>query len=181
MNDFDFAQLQADLEVAARVALAQIASEHPDETLCSFALYSDGDAMTACVAINTLSHLQCHQAENPDDQAYYKFSPAEWHFEGEGADHEIEQICTRLRERVLATEDDPDFDAFRERVYQTCVLALDNLRNQGVFAPWGDDFLLVFAVSDSDPEPAEELANITRLNSTATVDEFKAWLATWRE
>jgi hypothetical protein len=66
-------------------------------------------------------------------------------------------------------------------VYQTCVLALGNLRNQGVFAPWGDDFLLVFAVSDSDPEPAEELAIITRLNSTATVDEFKAWLATWRE
>lgn len=181
MSEFDFAALQADLEAAAKLALVEMTAAHPEETLCGFALYSDSGAMTACIASNTLSHLQRHQAENPDDQAYYKFSPAEWHFEGQGADRETQQICTRIREHVLDIEDSPGFDAFREQLYQTCVQALENLRNQGVFAKFGADFLLVFSVSDDDPDPAVELANLSRLNSAATVEEFQAWLATWRE
>lgn len=179
MSEFDFAQLQADLESASRLALLQIAKAHPEETLCSFALYSDCGAMTACIASNTRSHQQRHQAENPDDQAYYKFSPAEWRFEGQGADQEIGQICTRLRERALDMDDDPGFGAFRDQLYQTCVQALENLRNQGVFSGFGEDFLLVFAVSDDDPDPAVELATLSRLNSPATVEEYKAWQATW--
>lgn len=179
MSDFDFAELQADLESASKLALAEISTAYPDEVLCAFSLYSDSGAMTACVTVNTVSNLKRHQDENPDDQAYYKFSPAEWHYELQGAQDEVSQICRRLYAAVIDNEDEEWLERFRESLFETCVKALENLRNEGVFSHLGSDFLLVFAVSDSDPDPMVELANLSRLNSEANINELKAWQQTW--
>jgi hypothetical protein len=53
--------------------------------------------MTVCPATNTLQMLD----EDDDDLLYYKYEPAEWTYEMEGANDDFNEICTRLRSSLI--------------------------------------------------------------------------------
>jgi len=179
---FDFAALGLRIEAATRRAFGEMMELHGSEGVYAFALYSDEGAMTVCPSTNTRAYLQAQAAEEADEAAYYKFAPAEWACEMEGADAAFDAISTLLREHVLSFEEDDEaaFVAFRDTLYETCISVLEKLRGEGYFRQAaGEDVFLTFEVSDHEFSPEETRAIITRLNDKAYQDEYFAWMASW--
>lgn len=192
---FDFAALEVQIRKAARRAFEEVAAAHPEEHLCAFALYSDDGAMTVCPSINTTKHLEARQRQYPNDAAYYKFAPAEWKYEAEGADAAFRAICERVRIQALAFEGvsaanaktlagvsplrprtpPRGFATFKRTLFETCLRVLESLRSDRSFA----GVTLVFAVSDTDSTARSQLAMIRRLNDEPVVDEFRRWTKSW--
>jgi len=175
-SDFDFVALEAQIVAASRKAFSDMKRLSPKDPVCSFALYSDDGAMTVCPAFDTAGKLAARLAEHPDDLSY-KYAPAEWAFESKGADREFNEICSVVGDHVMALE--KGFAAFRKQLFETCLLALDRLRDAGQFAS-KPPLLVMFDVSDSDISKATHIAWMKRLNGTAPhVAEFVAWTKTW--
>lgn len=192
---FDFAALEIEVREAAKRAFKEVADAHPAEQICAFALYSDDGAMTVCPSINTTQHLAAKQLKYPGEAMYYKYAPAEWKYEATGADAEFSAICLEVRTHALAFEGITAADAqtldgvsplrptpaprgfatFKHELFETCMRVLESLRADPMFA----GVTLVFAVSDTDSTPQEEIAMIERLNDKAVVDEFRSWTKTW--
>jgi Domain of unknown function (DUF4303) len=192
---FNFAALEVQVRKAARRAFKEVASAHPEDQLCAFALYSDDGAMTVCPSINTSQHLAAMQRKHPDEAMYYKFATPEWKYEATGAEAAFRAICEQVRTQALAFEGVTEADAktlagvsplrmvpaargfgtFKRALFETCLRVLETLRRDRLFA----GVMLVFAVSDTDSSARRELAMIKRLNDKAVVDEFRSWTKTW--
>jgi hypothetical protein len=173
MTTLSFAALQKRIEDAARNAFQEVARNHPAERLCAYALYSDSSAMTVCPSVNSLSHLVKVQATDPSDPYYYKWSPAEWAFEFEGAAENFNDISAALRIESSRLADNA-FASFRDGLFECCVSALERLVSEGYFHR-DSDTVIRFAVSDFS-DPPTELGWIQRLNSRALAEEFERWL-----
>lgn len=175
---FDFPGLESKMEAAARKAFTEICNAHAAEEIYAFALYSDEGAMTVCPAANTLKHLvQQDQADLP----YYKFEPAEWKYEMEGADSEFDDISDALRTEVLKDHADEEwFPSFREQLFTSCITVLEKLKEENFFhSVAGRDIFLTFSVSGYD-FPQNDLAEIiSRLNTPAYSAEYLQWMKTW--
>lgn len=180
MKDFDFDQLHRDILAAARQAFADVLTQRSVDDLSAFALYSDSGAMTVCPAMCTTRFLAEKARSAPDEYLFYKYSPSEWPLEGAGAEEAFGRICRTLREHLFHDIDDSEqaFQAFQQRLMETCVQVQAELR-QTFFAERADDFLLLVTISDDD-EPAPALqSRVRRLNNARIADEFDAWARTW--
>jgi hypothetical protein len=181
-SDFDFAALAEGIAQASRAALADISERcGPQDPVCAFTLYTDDGAMTVCPALLTESQVRELTARHPDEAGYYRYSSSEWPMEGEGANGAFNDLCTLVREHVLALPDedgDTAFTAFRAQLLETMVQVLERLRREDpAFAR--ESLLLQVSVSDGD-EPAEVLNQwVARLNPPAAAAEFKAWTDSW--
>ena len=173
---FDFLALQAQIVAASRKAFADMKRLSPRDPVCSFALYSDDGAMTVCPAFDTAGKLAARLAANQGDLSY-KFSPAEWAYESKGAVREFDRICASVGDHAMSLE--KGFATFRKQLFETCLNALDELRDAGQFATT-PPMLVMFDVSDSDISKATQIARMKRLNGGAPhVAELAAWTKTW--
>lgn len=178
----DFDLLRDQIEAAVKCAFMELHQQHAADGIYAFALYSDGGAMTVCPSTNTLKHLD---NADPDDLAYYKFEPAEWKFEMQGAQPAFNEICARLLQESRSLDDDDNeeaFEAFRDRLFATCVDVLEKLKNEEFFTQiFGRDVFLMFTVSDYDFEPEDVAAVVERLNDNAYKAEYLDWMKTWAD
>lgn len=129
----------------------------------------------------TRTHLREMQQEHPGDAQYYRFAPAEWRFESQGAQGDFNRISANLRSALAEIGDDRErFRWFRATLFETCVQALKTLRHEQVFAKFEDasEFLLLFAVSDTAIPAEVEIEWVARLNDPKVVAEFSDWLST---
>ncbi len=183
MIDFDFKALKVEIVAASIQAINELTTQYNKEEFCSFSIYTDSGAMTVCSTMNTLSELKRVQAEeDPDEQAYFKFSPQEWPPRYEkGAEKSFNALCEKTYNAVMEDEEDDDeawFKWFQENLTETCLSALEELRSD-FLADRGDNFLLMFVVSDDDLPAKIQCAQVARLNSPVVAAEFKAWTKTW--
>ena len=173
----NFEDLKQQIEDAARKAFLEIYEKHGAEKIYSFALYSDEGAMTVCPAVNTLENLK---NADEDDFLYYKYEPAEWAYEMEGAEVEFNEICTRLRNVLDQYEDEEWFAEFQNKLYETCIEVLEKLKSEDFFKRiTGEDIFLIFTVSDYEFEKEDLKKIITRLNDNSYKDEYLGWMDTW--
>ncbi len=174
----DFEILKQQIEDAAKKAFLEVYEKHGAEEIYSFALYSDEGAMTVCPAANTMKAIENADEE---DALYYKYEPAEWTYEMEGADKEFGEICTRLREELTKHDDDDQwFDSFQNKLYFTCIEVLEKLKNENFFTKITDkDIFLTFTVSDYEFEEKDLKDLIIRLNDNEYKSEYLNWMATW--
>ncbi|WP_185289273.1 DUF4303 domain-containing protein [Chryseobacterium lactis] len=173
----DFEILKQQIETAAKKAFLEMYEKHGDEQIYSFALYSDEGAMTVCPATNTLQMLD----EDDDDLLYYKYEPAEWTYEMEGANEDFNEICTRLRSELdQNSENDEWFEDFRTRLYTACIEVLEKLKNENFFRQiTGRDIFLIFTVSDYEFEKQDLKNIIISLNDNEYKREYLEWMDTW--
>ncbi|MCQ9636879.1 DUF4303 domain-containing protein [Chryseobacterium sp. WG23] len=174
----DFEILKQQIEKATKKAFLEMYAQHGEEKIYSFALYSDEGAMTVCPATNTLAMLE--NADN-EDALYYKYEPAEWKYEMNGAEEEFSDICTQLRAELdKHDEDDEWFEGFQSKLYSSCIEVLKKLKEDNFFSQiTGEDIFLIFTVSEYEFE-TEDLENIiTGLNNNKYKDEYLAWMNTW--
>ncbi len=173
----NFEDLKQQIEGAARKAFLEVYEKHGAEKIYSFALYSDEGAMTVCPAANTLENLK---EADEDDFLYYKYEPAEWAYEMDGAEDEFDEVCTRLRNVLDQNEEEKWFAEFQGKLYKTCIEVLEKLKNEDFFRKiTGGDIFLIFTVSDYEFEKEEQKKMIARLNDNVYKDEYLGWMDTW--
>lgn len=174
----DFELLKQKIEIATKNSFAEIFEKCGTENIYGFALYSDEGAMTVCPSTNTVQHLS---TTDQVDSAYYKFEPAEWKYEMEGADVEFNEICTLLRNELSRHEGHAEwFENFRRQLYSACIDTLENLKNEGFFRGIiGEDVFLIFSVSGYEFHKNEAKNIITRLNNNKYKNEYLTWMSTW--
>ncbi|WP_126653711.1 DUF4303 domain-containing protein [Chryseobacterium aureum] len=174
----DFEILKQQIENAAKKAFLEVYEKHGAEEIYSFALYSDEGAMTVCPAANTMKAME---NADEDDVLYYKYEPAEWTYEMEGADEDFNEICTQLRTELYKHDDDDQwFEGFQAKLYSTCIEVLEKLKNENFFTNiTGKEIFLIFTVSDYDFETKDLQDLIIRLNDNEYKNEYMNWMATW--
>ncbi|REC60307.1 hypothetical protein DRF65_21765 [Chryseobacterium pennae] len=174
----DFETLKQQIEEAAKKAFLEMYEKHGAENIYSFALYSDERAMTVCPSSNTVETLK---EIDEDDGVYYKYEPAEWTHEMEGADQDFNEICTHLRRELdQHDEDDEWFQQFQAKLYTSCIEVLEKLKNENFFKNTiGKDIFLIFTVSDYEFEKQDLKDIIIRLNDNEYKSEYLEWMETW--
>ena len=166
MADQDLTQ---SIKAAAEKAFRTAMNFHPNEEFCAFGLYSDEGAMTVCPSSNTKSYLAQKIKVDPEEKLYYKWSTAEWKLEFYG--HEwFEEIDKILKAFHTKKHNQKDFENFQSKLFESCVLALEQLKTEGLF----NDAIVVFSVSDYINTPLE-ISWIKRLNNNNEAEEFEKW------
>ncbi|SEH39747.1 DUF4303 domain-containing protein [Chryseobacterium culicis] len=174
----DFEILKQQIENAAKKAFLEVYEKHGAEEIYSFALYSDEGAMTVCPAANTMKAME---NADEDDALYYKYEPAEWTYEMEGADEDFNEICAQLRTELYKHDDDDQwFEGFQAKLYSTCIEVLEKLKNENFFTNiTGKEIFLIFTVSDDEFEKKDLQDLIIRLNDNEYKGEYLDWMANW--
>lgn len=167
-------ELFAKIELAASQAFLLVRKKYPGQDFCGYALCLDPDAVTVAPSVNSVGHLQKMIGDDPDDAVYYRWSPGEWDHEFEGAEF-FKGISASLRNEAKKIDSEDKREAFRSRVYECCVAALESLRSKGFFSDMNDAGVLVFTISDA--ENALESDWIARLNRPDLAEEFRGWIA----
>ncbi|MBN9298718.1 MAG: DUF4303 domain-containing protein [Filimonas sp.] len=174
----NFEILKQKIEAAARKAFIEMYDQHNAEGIYAFALYSDEGAMTVCPSTNTLKHLESADKEDLD---YYKFEPAEWKYEMQGADDDFNSICDELREELDKNEDNDEwFKDFQKRLYDTCIEVLEKLKQENFFRNiTGKDIYLTFTASEYEFSNKQSKDIVTRLNDNEYRTEYLNWMKSW--
>lgn len=175
----NFEILKQDIENATKKAFIEMFEKYGADEIYSFALYSDEGAITVCPSTNTLKYLSTVEQEEFN---YYKFEPAEWKYEMQGAEKEFDKICEELRNELDKNEDDEEwFERFQKQLFNTCIEVLEKLKNEKFFKNIvGKEVFLTFTVSDYEFK-ANELKNIIdRLNDNEYKTEYLNWMKTWQ-
>lgn len=159
----NFEELKNEIEIATRIAFKENVERYGKD-ICAFSLVSDDGAMTVVPYINTTSHLVKMQSENPENIESYEFESAEWFTSG-GANTEFNAICKTLCDEI--DNDDLDFEAFRNSLFETCTQVLEQLLKENFFHKiLSKDILLMFSISDTS-ESKENLVQWTKRLNTA--------------
>lgn len=116
-----------------------------------------------------------------NDITYYKFEPAEWKYEMQGADQEFNEISNLLREELDKHSDDDDwFLDFQDKLYETCIEVLEKLKQESFFTQiTGKEVFLTFTISDYEINSKYIRNLISRLNDNHYKAEFYQWMKSW--
>jgi len=164
-------EVQEAIKRAAEAAFQSVRLAHPEDRFCGYALYSDADGSTVCPSVNTVAHFERIVQSGPADSEYYRWSPAEWRYEFEGAEH-FSTVFASLAELAKNT-DDTFRPKLKNMVYEACVGALEQMKAEGFFNDLDQSGVLVFAVSDTFLE--REGHWMDRLNSVDSAMQFHRW------
>lgn len=173
MEKSDFEQFKSKLKQSTEKVFFQLKGKH--KNICAFSLYSDESAMSISISYNTKNHLQEMQDEDPDEKIYYRWSPGEWFRESYVTD-EFEELNEELEPRTeerFSTE--KGFSEFRDKVFNTAVEVLSELKDEGLFNEFDEDFVLLFSVSEYE-NIEKEIEWVKQLNSEKSAKQFEEWL-----
>jgi hypothetical protein len=163
------------IKEAAIEAFNSVRQEQPDINFCAYGLYSDTDAITICPAQNSCIHLNKMIENDPDDKEYYRWSPSEWSHESKGGES-FNEISTYLRAKSKLIKSSDEYDQFKFDVYQSCILALKSLKDEGFFCDMDRNGVIVFTISDAINSNEHEWIEL--LNSNDASQQFNEWIKT---
>ena len=180
--NFDTNDFKKTLKYLTKATFLKCLTKLDSKEICGFALYSDNSAMTMSVSLNTCSYLEERQEDNPKYVAYYRWTPGEWRYEMVNS-KEFKIFDRSLQEAHFEeneTGSNAGFLTHRNRVYNSAIAVLKELRQEGLFDKMTNNFVLMFAVSDFS-EPDFEIDSVKQLNSAELASEFEQWLASESE
>jgi len=173
MNKLNFSQFENDLYKITKEVFESFQEKKGTESICGFALYSDESASSISISLNTRDHLDELMLANPDDKQYYKWSPAEWKYEGLESNR-MNELSRKLFD--VATEiEESEFVKFRDQVFDCCVRVLMQMKGEKVFSSTDEEFVLMFSVSDYS-DIASEIKWVNTLNDEDLSKEFEEWI-----
>lgn len=176
MPKVDFAALRRKMTEAARWAFTEVQENHPKERFYAFALPSDDGAMTVEPAANSEEALERAADGDEDTLAWMRWSTSEWTYETEGGDH-FNDVYDAINADDRYDEDDEGaFGAFKEKLFETMILALEDLDAKGFFGKGKARSAVTLFCSVTDSEDAEKLEDESarRLNPAAVYRRFAA-------
>lgn len=170
----DFKKLKKEIEDASQQCFSVLRNKYSKDNICAYSLYSDADAISISPAINTKEYLLEMSAGDPDDSIYYKWSPAEWKHEFEGAEF-FEDISKALQEEAKKMNTQGQFLEFKKNVYEACVESLESLIKNNFFSKDSNDCIIIFTLSDTE-DSINEIKWVERLNNEQKAHEFSNWV-----
>lgn len=180
-SEFNFQKFKEEAIAAVKKAFLEIMKEYKDSTVYAFSLTCDSAARSIGVVANTKELLE-EQIEDEEDRYYYKFCEKEWEI-WDAADDEFQKLRNMLVEFQENNEDEISdwetciytkfFEEFREKIFDTCVQALIEIKNEGFFQnKCNEDVFINFMVPEYlDEEDSIEI--FSKLNSGMIVKEYK--------
>lgn len=167
---FDFATFTVEVREGARRAFAAVRRDHPERVINAFALLTDAGAMTIGPVAGT---VDLHADDEDSEDTVWNCE--DWDlFEG-GAYLDVAYRMILTQHRGLPSQ--IPFDVFRQRMFESCIVALEELVRDGFFGidREREDVVLRFQVSDDDDQPEA----MRRLNVPALWERYQAWGQTW--
>jgi hypothetical protein len=146
--------------------------EHGIKDICGFSLYSDEEAMSVSVAVNTYEHLKNSIKECPENPLDFKYNPEEWKDiiecrELDEYNKILEKTYFKLKKKQLIRH--------KGEIYKLCVEIIDELKEEQCFKNLSNDFLLLFSISSFDfPELVIEYNK--KYNSENNSKEYEQWI-----
>lgn len=186
MASFELEQLRRRVAEAARRSFGRMCETHPGEPPYAFALYTVDDAVAISPSGNSERGYDLARGEYGADGSFseagllgnFRWSCFDWTYECEGSDY-FDPVHELINDRGQARydQDDPDgFMDFKANVLAAMVLALSDLKAEGVFdSGEGRSPITVFAsITDPDYAPWLEADSARRLNSPELFEAFLA-------
>lgn len=179
--EFNFQKFKEEVIAAVKKAFLEIVEEYKGSTVYAFSLICDSAARFIGAAANTKESLE-EQIEGEEDRYYYKFCEQEWEI-CDAADDEFQKLRNMLvefqenneyeisdSETCIYTE---FFEEYREKVFNICVQALIEIKNEGFFQnKCNEDVFINFMVPEYlDEEDSIEIFG--KINSGKIVKEYK--------
>lgn len=160
-----------DIKNASVEAINQLLEATKGEKLYAIALYTADDGMSIAMAANTEEFYRAHLAEeaadepnSPEDEAYYRWSTAEWKFEG-WKDEFFSDINNKFREYILEYNGDVVSHSI-----DVMTSSLINVKN--IFGDKIKDVVLFVTITDSDEAEKVENQSATRINTPTLAQMF---------
>jgi hypothetical protein len=183
-ESFDFNRFFALVRSGARDAFSSVRAQLPGERIYGYGLCSDDDAMTLYGIANSESALREALAANAEavrkyaDQAdYFRFCLNEWRHSAESKG--LQQANQMLQDRFdqVKQKSDLAWVAFRNQVFDTCILALESLVNEGFFgsAEERKNMFVHFALPDATFD-ALLTESARRLNPRDLAERYRRFL-----
>lgn len=158
----------------AKAAFEHLMSDHPGESYCGFALFTDDSVTGVDVSINTQGHVgrQLAKPRSAKRRAAEEFAirwySTEWFVEGGYAesftetDKEIELIRKSVGSRT------------RSEVLEAMIGTLKKLVEEGFFRSRAEDgdYIVLASISDSDYDEDLMIRSIRELNSDREYNRF---------
>ena len=179
MNTEYFTALRNTLRTASEKAFSQIREHHPDEEFYAFALNTDDSVMTAVECANSEQGYQrtANGFEFSETELRFaRWNVGDWAYEGITTEFSqaVHQVLNGAERDTV--EDSMGFGAFRARVHQTMIEALQDLEANHFWGTGKVREKITMFVSTSDLDMAEQLENASaqKLNSISVYERFLA-------
>lgn len=176
MRELNFQQFKSKLKKSTRKVFLQLTKEYND--ICAFGLYSDESAMSIAVSFNTESYFKEMWESDPDEKESYRWFPGEWFCESYQDSKDFDKLNKQISPNSSLNESFPtttEFLEFRDNLYNTAVEVLSELKDEGLFSEFTNEFILLFAVSEFENEE-KQIEWVEKLNSEKLSNEFEEWL-----
>jgi predicted DNA-binding WGR domain protein len=188
----DFEALTLEIREGARRAFTAARQAHAAENVNAYSLGSDDGAMTIVPICNSEEALRRRVAEEGYDlddadldevdrkeaEAFFaemRFASDEWaYFEGnEFLDLPYRRIITEWFD--CDVDDEEAFVRFRDGLFESCVLALEQLDREGFFGsgPRREETVVIFEVSDTSLPSRVTDGWVRRLNPSSVFKRYK--------
>lgn len=166
----DYDLLRHEIKDYAAGAYAHIKTKLAGETLCGFALVSDGGAMTLGAMATTLEGLEARDATLSREIAF--FAVAEWPYDDDRrVTPAFMDVMNNKRDWDVPFDRQANFREHKKRFFGACAAALEDLRTEGLFPDQTEhDFLVMFEAMDDDPPGVK---TFLRLNPRRFLDGYK--------
>jgi hypothetical protein len=172
MKSIDYNDIKNTLKEIVCKIFNNYKKEYGVKNICGFAIYSDEDAMTICVALNTYDYFKDSIKDNTEYECDYKFNPEEWKTIVEN--DELNNLSTIL-EKINSNAGKKKFIEHKNNIYKLCIDVLDEMKNELYFNELKEDFVLLFSISDSDfTETIIEYNK--KFNSKIIAKEYDEWV-----
>jgi len=166
-GNFDFELFEETIYNGAREAYQRICTEHPEEVISGFALFTDFDGMTICpAAMSETSFADI----NDEEEDYYRTNPSEWPYSTDAGLLLAYRIIVVAAYEHCTIPFETEIPGYFDQFSEACIGALERLDSDGLFggAVRREDFLLLFGVSDGGPTKAV----VKRLNPEGVYQRY---------
>lgn len=180
-NNFSFQDLKEKIEIATKKGFLDMIKKN--DSIYSFALYSDENCETLSVAGNTPSYLEKAKAENKEAETdhFSKYSPEEWDYTIDGARDEFNEISEILGDNFVnmqfeGNQESDEFHEYRTSFYQICVDTLLKLKSEDFFhSNFDKEIFITFYATEYEFENSIQNQIIEALNDNEYCEEYLEW------
>lgn len=152
LGAIDFEAIKVKIKKDAKSSFIELREKLTERSMCGFALYSDGCAMTLSASATTLEDIENRDSMLSKDEAL--FGVCEWNWENDFRKETFGFLnaINVQTEWQVPFEPKINFNEYTQSFFEACVSALEELRNEGFFPNQDEqDFVLLVDVSDDDP------------------------------
>jgi hypothetical protein len=171
MNNIDYGQLKNELKVIVSRNYENYVKNNDIKEICGISLFSDEEAMSISIAINTKEHLNSSIKDSPEYPLDFKYNPEEWK---DIIENEELNEYNKLLENIYFKLKKKQHKNHIENIYKISMEILEELKDEKYFDDIPNDCVILFSISSFD-FPDYVIKNNKNINSKIISKEYEQW------